>query len=197
MDFSKGVLFDPGYSKYTLAFSQNIDAAYNVLFSMKALHQRKFKFQMVYPQLLKLLEHTVSFYLGCLLWAAYIKQSFENEPKEILDNDYLGKTVNEEQLLFEVNYAISYIEKLKKDCKYYLGKTCNIPEDWTYVLNVYKEFLTANNYLTQAKMTSDILLPKQIKKIESSDLEKVLSIIEEVTKTGELKDLFKAKKYIL
>lgn len=197
MDFSKGVLFDPGYSKYTLAFSQNIDAAYNVLFSMKALHQRKFKFQMVYPQLLKLLEHTVSFYLGCLLWAAYIKQSFENEPKEILDNDYLGKTVNEEQLLFEVNYAISYIEKLKKDCKYYLGKTCNIPEDWTYVLNVYKEFLTANNYLTQAKMTSDILLPKQIKKIESPDLEKVLSIIEEVTKTGELKDLFKAKKYIL
>lgn len=197
MDFSKGVLFDPGYSKYTLAFSQNIDAAYNVLFSMKALHQRKFKFQMVYPQLLKLLEHTVSFYLGCLLWAAYIKQSFENEPKEILDNDYLGKTVNEEQLLFEVNYAISYIEKLKKDCKYYLGKTCNIPEDWTYVLNVYKEFLTANNYLTQAKMTSDILLPKQIKKIESPDLPKVLSIIEEVTKTGELKDLFKAKKYIL
>lgn len=197
MDFSKGVLFDPGYSKYTLAFSQNIDAAYNVLFSMKALHQRKFKFQMVYPQLLKLLEHTVSFYLGCLLWAAYIKQSFENEPKEILDNDYLGKTVNEEQLLFEVNYAISYIEKLKKDCKYYLGKTCNIPEDWTYVLNVYKEFLTANNYLTQAKMTSDILLPKQIKKIESPDFEKVLSIIEEVTKTGELKDLFKAKKYIL
>lgn len=197
MDFSKGVLFDPGYSKYTLAFSQNIDAAYNVLFSMKALHQRKFKFQMVYPQLLKLLEHTVSFYLGCLLWAAYIKQSFENEPKEILDNDYLGKTVNEEQLLFEVNYAISYIEKLKKDCKYYLGKTCNIPEDWTYVLNVYKEFLTANNYLTQAKMTSDILLPKQIKKIESPDLEKVLFIIEEVTKTGELKDLFKAKKYIL
>ena len=197
MDFLYFLLFDPGYSKYTLAFSQNIDAAYNVLFSMKALHQRKFKFQMVYPQLLKLLEHTVSFYLGCLLWAAYIKQSFENEPKEILDNDYLGKTVNEEQLLFEVNYAISYIEKLKKDCKYYLGKTCNIPEDWTYVLNVYKEFLTANNYLTQAKMTSDILLPKQIKKIESPDLEKVLSIIEEVTKTGELKDLFKAKKYIL
>ena len=197
MDFSKGVLFDPGYSKYTMAFSPNIDAAHNMLFSIKALHQRKFKFQMVYPQLLKLLEHTVSFYLGCLLWAAYIKQSFENEPKEILDNDYLGKTVNEEQLLFEVNYAISYIEKLKKDCKYYLGKTCNIPEDWAYVLNVYKEFLTANNYLTQAKMTSDILLPKQIKKIESSDLEKVLSTIEEVTKTGELKDLFKAKKYIL
>lgn len=197
MDFSKGVLFDPGYSRYTLPFAQNIDAAYNVLFSMKALHQRKFKFRMVYPQLLKLLEHTVSFYLGCLLWAAYIRNKFDSDPKDILDNDYLDKTVNEEQMLFEVNYAISYIEKLKKDCRYYLGKTCNIPEDWTYVLNVYKEFLTANNYLTQAKMTSDILLPKQIKKIESPDLEKVLSIIEEVTKTGELKDLFKAKKYIL
>ena len=76
MDFSRGVLFDPGYSKYTLAFSQNIDAAYNVLFSIKSPHQRKFKFQLVYPQLLKLLEHTVSFYLGCLLWATFITNKF-------------------------------------------------------------------------------------------------------------------------
>ena len=61
MDFSKGVLFDPGYSKYTLAFSLNIDAAYNMIFSIKAFNQRKTKFKIIYPQLLKLFEPTVSF----------------------------------------------------------------------------------------------------------------------------------------
>ena len=197
MDFSKGVLFDPGYSKYTMAFSPNIDAAHNMLFSIQALHQRKFKFQIMYPQLLKLLEQTVSFYLGCLLWAAFITQNFKSEPKEILDNSFIGKTVNAEDMLFEVNYAINYIDKLKKDCKYYLGKNCNIPDDWEEVMTVYKDFLTLNDFLVNAKTTADIKLPPKIKTPSKTELEEILENIENVTKTGELKELFKVKKYIL
>lgn len=197
MDFSKGVLFDPGYSKYTLPFSQNIDAAYNVLFSIKAPHQRKFKFQILYPQLLKLLEHTVSFYLGCLLWAAFISQNFHKDPKDILENSFDGAEVKEEEMLFEVNYAINYIEKLKKDCKYYLGKTCNLPEDWSQVMNIYKEFLTMNNFLVNAKTTADIKLPDEIKKLSENELNTVLDAIENVVSTGELKNLFKVKKLII
>ncbi len=197
MDFSKGVLFDPGYSKYTLPFSQNIDAAYNVLFSIKAPHQRKFKFQILYPQLLKLLEHTVSFYLGCLLWAAFISQNFHKDPKDILENSFDGAEVKEEEMLFEVNYAINYIEKLKKDCKYYLGKTCNLPEDWSQVMNIYKEFLTMNDFLVNAKTTADIKLPDEIKKLSEDELNTVLDTIENVVSTGELKNLFKVKKLII
>ncbi len=196
MDFEKGVLFDPGYSKYTLAFAQNIDAAYTVLFSLKSPHQRKFKFQTIYPQLLKLLEHTVAFYLGCLLWASFITQNFANNPKDILDNDYIGQTVNEEAMLFEVNYAISYIEKLKKDCKYYLGKTCNLPDEWTEIMSIYKEFLTTNNFLVEARNTSDIKLPEQIKKLSEQDLAIILEKIEDVTKTGDFKELFSIKSLI-
>lgn len=197
MDFSKGVLFDPGYSKYTLPFSQNIDAAYNVLFSIKAPHQRKFKFQILYPQLLKLLEHTVSFYLGCLLWAAFISQNFHKDPKDILENSFDGAEVKEEEMLFEVNYAINYIEKLKKDCKYYLGKNCNLPEDWSQVMNIYKEFLTMNDFLVNAKTTADIKLPDEIKKLSEDELNTVLDAIENVVSTGELKNLFKVKKLII
>ncbi len=197
MDFSKGVLFDPGYSKYTLPFSQNIDAAYNVLFSIKAPHQRKFKFQILYPQLLKLLEHTVSFYLGCLLWAAFISQNFHKDPKDILENSFDGAEVKEEEMLFEVNYAINYIEKLKNDCKYYLGKNCNLPEDWSQVMNIYKEFLTMNDFLVNAKTTADIKLPDEIKKLSEDELNTVLDAIENVVSTGELKNLFKVKKLII
>ena len=170
MDFSKGVLFDPGYSKYTLPFSQNIDAAYNMILSIKAPHQRKFKFQMVYPQLLKLLEHTISFYLGCLLWATFISKNFKDNPKEILDNHYIGQKIKEDEMLFEVNYAIGYIEKLKKDCKY---------------------------YLVEAKSSADIKLPLAIKEPSQDDLNKILEQIELVVKSGELKELFKVKKLII
>lgn len=197
MDFSKGGLFDPGYSQYLMPFSQNIDAAYNVLLSIKLPKQRKFKFQMLYPQLLKLLEHTVSFYLGCLLWASFISKNFQNQPKNILDNAYFEKSVDEEQMLFDVNYAIKYIEKLKKDCQYYLGKNCNIPDEWGQVLAVYKNFLTMNNFLVNAKTTADIILPNCIKDLSQSELETILKTIEQVVSTGKLKDLFRIKGIIL
>ena len=197
MDFSKGALFDPGYSKYTLPFSANIDAAYNTILGIKSPHQRKFKFQILYPQLLKLLEHTVSFYLGCLLWASFLSDNFKNKPKEILDNHYIGQKVNEDEMLFEVNYAISYIEKLKKDCKYYLGKSCNLPQDWAVVMDVYKEFLIMNDYLVNAKTTADIKLPSKIKELSQDDLNTILEQIESVVKSGNLKELFKVKKIIL
>ena len=197
MDFSKGVLFDPGYSKYTLPFSQNIDAAYNMILSIKAPHQRKFKFQMVYPQLLKLLEHTISFYIGCLLWATFISKNFKDNPKEILDNHYIGQKIKEDEMLFEVNYAIGYIEKLKKDCKYYLGKTCNLPDDWMQIMQIYKEFLMVNEFLVEAKSSADIKLPLAIKEPSQDDLNKILEQIELVVKSGELKELFKVKKLII
>lgn len=196
MDFSQGVLFDPGYSKYTLPFSANIDAAYKMIFSLKSQNQRKFKFRLLYPQLLKLLEHTISFYLGCLLWASYISQQFKNDPKDILDNNYIGQTVNEEEMLYEVNYVISYIEKLKKDCKYYLNTTCNLPDNWLQVMTVYKEFLTMNKFLVNAKTTADILLPSMIKELSQDDRNHILSNIENVINTGELKELFKVKELI-
>ena len=163
---------------------------------MKSQNQRKYKFRTLYPQLLKLLEHTISFYLGCLLWATYISQQFKNEPKDILDNNYIGQTVNEEEILFEVNYVINFIDKLKKDCKYYLNTTCNLPDSWSQIMTVYKDFLTMNNFLVNAKTTSDILLPAKIKKLSQENLNTILSNIEIVIQTGELKDLFQIKDLI-
>jgi hypothetical protein len=197
MDFSKGVLFDPGYSKYTLAFSLNIDAAYNMIFSIKAFNQRKTKFKIIYPQLLKLFEQTVSFYLGCLLWATFISKNFANEPKEIIGNDYIGQEIDEEKMLYEVNYIISYFEKLKKDCKYYLGKECNLPQEWLTIMETYKEFLTMNDFLVNAKTTMDIKLPTTIKNVENQELETILLQIKDVVENGKLNKLFEVKNLIL
>ena len=197
MDFSKGVLFDPGYTKHVIAFAPNIDAAYSILLSAPSMHQRKFKFKMIYPQMLKMLENTVHFYLGCLLWATFITKNFEKNPKEILDNCYLDQEVEEESMLYEVNYAIYHIEKLQKDCKYYLNKPCDIPKEWEEILVTYKEFLTTNNFLVQAKKTSDITLPTKIKKeILQEDLNFILETIKTVINSGELNKLIEIKNLI-
>ena len=151
---------------------------------------------MIYPQLLKLLEHSVSFYLGCLLWATFITQNFE-EPKDILDNDYYGQTIDEEKMLFEVNYIISYIDKLKKDFKYYLLKNCNLPEYWTTIMTCYKEFLIINKFLTNTHKTSDVKLPINERRLSKDELEIILEKIKEVVVSGELRNLFDVKNFIL
>lgn len=197
MDFSKGVLFDPGYSKYTLPFAHNIDAVYNVIFSLKSMHQRKFKFQTCYPHILKLLENSVSFYLGCLLWATFISRNFKDCPKNILDNSYYNQEVDAEAMLFEINYTISYLDKLKKDCSYYLGKKINIPEEWNVILSVYKDFLMSNDFLVKVQNTSDIKLPSEIKDTDEKQLQEILAVIEEVVTSGEMNNLFKVKSIIL
>ena len=63
-------------------------------------------------------------------------------------------------------------------------------------MTVYKEFLTMNNFLVNAKTTSDILLPSIIKEIPKEDRYTILSNIEKVVNTGELKELFQVKDLI-
>ena len=64
-------------------------------------------------------------------------------------------------------------------------------------MDVYKDFLTSNNFLVNAKTTSDIVLPAKIKELSQNDLNKILEQIESVVSSGELKELFKVKKIIL
>jgi hypothetical protein len=144
-----------------------------------------------------LFEQTVSFYLGCLRWATFISKNFANESKEIIVNDYIGQEIDEEKMLYEVNYIISYFEKLKKDCKYYLGKECNLPQEWLTIMETYKEFLTMNDFLVNAKTTMDIKLPTTIKNVENQELETILLQIKDVVENGKLNKLFEVKNLIL
>ena len=63
-------------------------------------------------------------------------------------------------------------------------------------MTVYKEFLTMNNFLVKAKTTSNILLPSIIKELSQEDRNHILSNIENVVNSGELKELFKVKELI-
>ena len=191
------VPFDPGFSEHAVIFTPNIESAYNILNSIPALHQKKFQFKMFYPQILKLVDSTIAFYLGCLLWASYISKKYKNAPRRIEGNSYLGKNVKADDALHEIDYIINYLGQFEKDCKYYLGKAKDLKPEWIEIINVYKEFLIENEFLTKAQTTSDIKLPSKIKDILEDDLEKIFLQIEQAISSAQLEKLYEVKNLIL
>ena len=64
-------------------------------------------------------------------------------------------------------------------------------------METYKEFLTMNDFLVNAKTTMDIKLPTTIKNVENQELETILLQIKDVVENGKLNKLFEVKNLIL
>ncbi len=184
MDFKDGAQFDPGFVQHISAFVPNIEYAYGSLNRFKNFGMKKQQFKMLLPKIEHLLENYLGFYTGCILWASYIK-NLDDTP--LLNNFGFGCEYNEEETLSEVDFILNYIEQLKKDVKYYTGKDFSIDSTSLNILNAYRSFLKANEGFTKTEKTSDIVLPEGFKNTGKD--EEVLSKIEEVIETGNLKDL--------
>ncbi len=182
----QSVLFDPGYAQHTTILSINVEYMLAAINQFKNFGQKKLKFKMLYPQLIKMTENNTGFCLGSLLWAVYIK-SLGNV--KIEGNPCLGDTYNKEETVEEADYSIEYFEKLKKDAKYYIGENYKINPLHIKIIELYKEFLTLNCGFVNTKTTNDLLLPTGFKIPGSEDLEKIHNKINEVIKTGRLLDL--------
>ena len=100
-DFEEGVQFDPGFVQHLTAFIPNIEYIYADISRYRNFAQKKQKFKVYYHKILNLLENYLGFYLGCILWAACIKD--ENKP--VLNNLCFGGDYSENETLEEVNFA--------------------------------------------------------------------------------------------
>lgn len=183
MDFEKSIPFDLGLGQHVQSFAANIEYAYSELNSFVNSKMRKFQFQRFYPIFDEEIELNINFYIGCMLWACYIKQ-FDN--KEISENPVLGEDVNEEQSLFNVNYLRNYLPKFEKDSKYYLNKIVKINPKYYDLIDLYEEFLKINNHFVNTKTSSDLNLPF---KIENPDYNKILNTIQKAVETGDFSSL--------
>ena len=179
----KGLEFDPGFAPYILAFQGTVEYLYMDINRFKNLSQKKLKFMQYHKKILDIFENNLGFYIGCLLWAAYIK----TQPKqEILSNHCLGKNYNEEENTSETRFMLQFTELFPKDMKYFLGKNYSFSENQVKLLKVYEEFLTINKGFTESKYNTDILLPESVK---TENAESYKAIIDEVLKTGNLSKL--------
>ena len=194
MNFDNGAQFDPGFVQHMSAFVPNIEYIYAGLNRLKNFTLKKNQFKMYYPKIQSLLKNYLGFYLGCILWAAYISQLDE---KPILNNLCFGGEYSEKETLSEVDFILDYIEQLKKDVKYYTGQDFTIDENSINILNAYREFLIANKGFVETKTTKDIKLPTNLKTPSDKDLEEILSGIEKVIDNCKLYELFTLAQKVL
>ncbi len=182
----KNVLFDPGFAQHTTILSLSLNYIYSEINSFKNFGQRKIKFKMSYPQIIRMTDNNVGFCLGSLLWAVYIKSLGD---LKIEGNPCLGDIFNKEETVEEADFSIKYFDQLQKDSKYYLNSNYNINPTHIKILELYKEFLVENKNFVSTKTTNDIILPEGIKIPDSNGIESIHSKIQEVIKTGKLLDL--------
>ena len=194
IDTKDNVQFDPGFIQHMSAFEPNIQYVYNSLNSCRNFNQKKMQFKMFYPKIQSLLKNYLGFYLGCILWAVYIKSLGE---KPIAGNLCYGGDFSETETLEEVDFIKSYIEQLKKDAKYYLGQNFSIDEESIKVLDAYREFLKLNEGFVKVQTTADVKLPASLKSVDEAGLKEILVGIEQVIKNGKLHELFALSEKVL
>ncbi len=190
MTETKGLEFDPGFAPYILAFGGTIEYLYADINRFKNLSQKKLKFRQYYKKILELFYNNLGFYIGCLMWAAYIKEQPE---QEILNNHCLGKEYSEEENTAETEFMIKFLELFPKDMKYFLAENFQFESGVKEILDMYKEFLTINKGFVESKNNTDILLPKGLI-IENAETFK--EKIDEVLKSEDLSKLVEYKGLI-
>lgn len=179
----KGLEFDPGFGPYILAFRGTLEYLYADMNRFKNFSQKKMKFMQYHKKFIEMFENNLGFYVGCLMWAAYIK----TQPKQkILSNHCLGQEYNEEANISDTQFMLQFTELFPKDMKYFLGKNYSFDTKTVELLKVYEEFLVLNKGFVESEYNTDIELPKSVK-VEGAEQYKIQ--IEEVLKTEDLSKL--------
>ncbi len=183
---AEGLEFDPGFSPYILAFQGTVNYLYLDINKFKNFSQKKMKFRQYYKKILDIFNNNLGFYVGCLMWAAYIK----SQPSQaILNNHCLGGKYNEEENTVETDYMINFVRLFPKDMKYFLGESFEFDSSVSKILNIYKEFLIINKGFVETAVTDDLELPKALK------IKDVETFKEKIDKVIAEKDLSKLLEY--
>lgn len=186
-----GLDFDPGFAPYILAFQGTVEYLYTDINRFKNLSQKKMKFKQYYKKILDVFYNNVGFYIGCLMWAAYIKTQDE---QEILNNYCYGQKYNEDENTVETDFMIRFTELFPKDMKYYLGQIFEFDNNIKTILSAYKEFLIINRGFIETKNNTDIKLPETI---NTTDAISFKDKIDQVLETGDLSKLMEYAETII
>ena len=191
---NKKVLFDPGYAPLIVDSIGAVGYTYYMFCAVKDLRIKRINFPNVFKKLEKLIKTNVAFYLGCLLWASYIKQ-FDNF--EIEGNKLLNEKCTKEEYTSEINFLIDFVKnQLPKDSKYYLNKSYTPNPDYLLILTTYRDFLILNDGFVNCSKTNQIVLPESIKSLNKNELEEVNSKIQEAIKNKNIESLLDCYSFI-
>ena len=110
----KGIEFDPGFGPYILAFRGIVEYLYMDINKFKNFSQKKMKFMQYHKKFIEMFNNNLGFYIGCLMWAAYIKTQPQ---QEILSNHCYGMEYNEEANISDTRFMAEFVGLFPKDMK--------------------------------------------------------------------------------
>ncbi len=186
INFDKNVPFDPGYSKISFSFMEQVSYVSAFYEQVKTPQQKKFQLTKLEPAILDLVNQSTAFYLGCMLWGGFIHQRFIEEPKEITGNHTQKLSKQEVEELDcgeEAKIILQYIENLNRDCKYYLKRPARVQNFVSEILNSYIEFAQINENFVNVSNTGDIKLPKTLEHFKNLDNKKLDELCEKIYTT--------------
>ena len=171
MENENTILFDPGYAPLVINSIGQVGYTYYMFSAVPDVKLKRLNFTHVSTKLQKLLKTNIAFYLGCLMWASYIKK-FDNY--KIEGNKLLGEDCREEEYTNEIDFLIDFIEnQMPRDFKYYQNKKYIPDERYLPILKTYREFLVLNKGFVECDNTSLIVLPENIKNLSDNEKENI------------------------
>ena len=177
----KKVPFDPGFAPYVMVFSTSYYYMDAEIRKFKNANQRKMKYKAFESGLMKLCDNLTSFYLGGMLYGAYLKNKYKETPLELEGNDFLGLNPDECKQ-GDVSIEVFALEKFIKGNERNPFATRKINPKYISIIDAYIEFLEINNYFTDVKTTSDIRIPAKfnyVSKYKEKSLDEVMATIED------------------
>lgn len=188
VDNIKTIKFDPGYVSLVIDSIGQVGYTYYTFSAISDLKLKRLNFPHILRKLEKFLKTNIAFYLGCLLWACYIKQFDE---AELEGNKLLGEVCDEKEYTSEINFLIDFISiQLPKDSKYYLSKNYSSDEKYLPILETYKQFLILNHGFCDVSKVSQIVIPQNLKKLNEDELNLINEKIQKAIKENEIEQLF-------
>ncbi len=189
------VPFDPGFAPYVLVFSTTYYYMEAEVRKFKNANQRKMKYKSFESGIMKLCDNLISFYFGGMLYGAYLKNKFKNDPKELDGNDFIGANL-EDCKNGDVSIEVKALEKFIKSNDRNPFASRKINPKYIEIIDDYIEFLEQNEYFINVKTTNEIKIPAGlsfINKFEDKELDEILDTIENVISSKKIENILISK----
>lgn len=194
-NFEKNVPFDPGYSKISFSFPEQINYLMRNYYQIKAPHQKKFQLMQLEKFILELINKSTAFYLGCILWGGFIHFRFKQSPKDIIGNNtnkLSEAEMKELDCAQEAKSILEFIQSINKDFNYFLRRPIKTSSEINEFLNSYIDFAKINNNFIGVNNTKDIKTPKTIahfEKLKNEQLDKLCELIYSAIDSNKIENL--------
>ena len=160
-------------------------------------NQRKMKYRALESGIMKLCDNLISFYFGGMLYGAYLKNKYKENPAELEGNDFLTWTL-EECKKGDVAIEVLALEKFIKNNDKNPFATKKINPKYIPIIDAYIEFLEKNHYFIDVKTTDDIKIPTLLSyanKYKEASVDEIFATIQDAINSKKIEKLLTSKYF--